>query len=1702
VFQDEIFYIGVYCEKKCNFELLAKLEEEFEIQDGIMYKAFIAKEDALSFRLKTKPDYEEIEIVAFSPTMGAFKIFVRPQKRPSSQNTIQAIPSWVGAYSVNVVKGSKDYCSDCFYYIVLTAEQKPVEVFFYAKYETTITTLRSDEPVFSAIKPFQTHCYQYDIDTEDRKENVIVQTVMFSGKADLKIQMNAKPDMTTLVQSDPFFHEIYSEKFIKLTPEDRLASNTKSKIETGPLIVCLTASEKASYILKMVYESQVEDMQKYNYLIRGREINGYLPKDQATRYRIFDFDSNSDLTVSMNVKKGDPKLYGYICESMNDCFFDKAEIAKQLNNGKMILPEEYSIGYTLTIKDKINTCHKKTTDESPDLNCGVLAVVMCEGEEECEYMLRSTRDDIVHDLLPRKPHYQVIPYNETDLYKFVIEDDTVESVNIILNTLSGNADMLLNYVDKNKNSLVEVSQYEAYLPDVIRIDKAKLKRPNLKGTYNISVYGSSFSSYSIYYYTNTDTRDDDKNLPSVGVSLDTGHIIKDIFEPKTDYKIYTYDPKLSEDLDIRITLTPEKDDYYMFVLYDIKDFVFNKESPISSEGYLWSDNYTNEVIIRKTDLYYKRSSMIYIVVIADYYNGQTDHTSSYWIGATTENNPFLLYEGVPNSVTLDDDYTVQTYWYTHPKISDPFSLTLNTFYGRVDVFVDFKEITDFNSKDITATELDTDTAYITIQPDVLKTKCPNGNNCGILIYVRKSSKFETQYLIVAKSHPNVAEILSNGIMRTDSVFTGEFKNYQIITDNLNLNMIYVSFLTGYGEVYINVPRDISSMKKAKYPTRLEHDYEATDYYLGKFINLDESKLPKRIETCQILVTVYANSMFRAENKAEYSISFYNQSRKINQNQPLRGNIREAEIQYFNVNFEKGVENIYVSLTNMDGDVDIYMNYGLSYPTMQNYTWKSDSLTSEFIEFNKNDNFFLSTKETDISGEYTLMLVGLTNSTYSLYITSHPRRIIPVNSYQPASCRSNGTNPCYFRFNDFYLNGREIYDIIITTDYLYGTGSIYANLYSKTDYEILNEMPTSSISDYSSVKSNTRNMLNIKIDKSNAKLTEDSMLLIAVQCQQKCFFDLNIAEMFVSDLMYLDTNKENTFYIYKSDNKTLLVYYNWSQKNINLVAHSYSGSAMINMFTNTTKFNDASGAYVTTKNNLGQFYLDNQYSTVIENKNDDITYRDVFFEVDAQTDVAFSLKLTHDREWTSVKLNKINTFSINTTVRNLYLYFDMMEEYDSAIVSVKSLTKDVKIFAYIKYALIDKSSANADKGSLHDYTVPGIENYDFSGHTYTLFNQVSIKIPGVNVDENKSKFKRVLINLVTDYSSINPPNDIQLELMVTPKINGRTIIQAQPNTLVFSQMEDDKKDFTIFDLKKNKPTDDLMVIEISNCEGDVKFKFSDVLASNYDDKSILMHEEIDSGRKTLQFDLTKFTSEDFYLTLLPNQSNKHNCVRNEKEGTLSCSKKSETLVYYFTTRKESYASSFLLSRGTLKYKRNESDSIALTWDKAVANIDEMFKEVNSEFSIFISEDEKEYSNMDNICYLSRMSPPAKYKISRTDRVTANISGLESGKKYFMNVMAKTEANDILAYKPIEIIIESNGIPLYLIVIIIVLVITLLYLVYYFYKKYRITRKVLEYEVNDVRNLSTLPKTETEMRNVIKAEHNKKYVVLSEKMEESV
>ena len=103
---------------------------------------------------------------------------------------------------------------------------------------------------------------------------------------------------------------------------------------------------------------------------------------------------------------------------------------------------------------------------------------------------------------------------------------------------------------------------------------------------------------------------------------------------------------------------------------------------------------------------------------------------------------------------------------------------------------------------------------------------------------------------------------------------------------------------------------------------------------------------------------------------------------------------------------------------------------------------------------------------------------------------------------------------------------------------------------------------------------------------------------------------------------------------------------------------------------------------------------------------------------------------------------------------------------------------------------------------------------------------------------------------------------------------------------------------------------------------------------------------------------------------------------------------------------------------------------------------------------------------------------------------------------VNVLAILEdKSDFLAYIPIEIVFGQvdNSVPTYLYIIICIVVfsfIILCIIAYVLYKKFIGVKLRLDYEVNDIRNMGNLPKSDAELSEIKMKTGELKYSNLNE------
>ena len=1484
----EKLYVALYCEKKCRYNLKAYLTKEIEFNLGDMNSIKLSNHNSINYRLPIKNiQYEELKIVAYSPEQKHFQILVtKDDNSPSTQNTIQAIPSWMGGYMINIKKGTNYYCTNCTFHVLFQTEEESATIKFYAFIQDTFTLINSGEPLMDSMEKDSQRCYIYEMNrnyysnpNDTNKDKLIIQMTLFGGSALLHITGWNKEiyNINDLNKIKSYGYHIISEKTIMLSEKDTTIFDQEFEPnkngEKKKLHFCIYGIERGSYYINVNYLNEITTLQRYNNIFPGNQVNGFLPNKEVTSYKIIDnnVNKNSNITITLKNIQGKSELYGYFCDIKKDyfCSFGDYRLNQKLETKEMLISNQgySSSDNSLFIESKDNQCYS----ENKNKDCKLLAVVKCIEPENnlCAYSILSTITDHPIMMTPKKTYYNFISTGKNDVYKIVITEPDINSLVVVLTSNIGDAELSISKEsdkenDKSEPKLIAVSNNKYSLPDVIRITPKILNKKKVIGKYIINIYCKYYSSYNLYYYTTKSKIKKEKiSSNDITATLTDGQVITDFFPNNLKYKIYSYTPGDKSEKDIKITLTRVNARFTFYVYLSLRDIKFN-DNLISIyderiSGYNWISDSNNEVTISTKDKKYKKKGPYYIVVLRDMTTDIDNHGDEkidddlimrFYLGATKEGKPFYLKEGVEHSVTLTKNYKYQNYLYTHYNFSLPFQLVVNILSGQVDVFISNKEIKpedfesiynsiklynnnnstniiNYNSSYLYIKQGISDYSSIVLEKDFFykiyynnyfneNSKNNTSNKCDLFIYIIQSHlslKFErdSQYIITGKTSFQKANYLLSGHVYKNKIKSNAKEHFIIeeVKHRESLT-ITVRFTKGTGDFYVKLVdnNEEAKLKSLIFPNRTYYDYQGSSVYMGKMINIPGEyfdKIGKSILKLKILITIEGTSYSRNnKEEVEYYLSYSNEAKRINQNIPYQSSIREGEYQYYTFYFDKNTENILISLSNMNGDADMFLNYGNKiYPTPLESDWISNSMGHEYIDINLNDPFFKKNNINDLSGYYTLLVVGYTRTSYTLFVSSHDEYIFKLVENTPVNCKcETKDDKCYFRYDDIVnkreqnlLNNTNINstEIIFTSQYLYGNGKMYASvlkeqqIYSNSENKkYIDYFPNETNYDASNSEMGKRNYLKLRVP--NIKYSIDSLVLMTFVCEEKTDVEINISPLTSSgEYKYISSDRENIYYLrYNeslSDSKqpqTILAYYFYKGSDVIYEFHAYTGRAKIHIYTNETKWNNVTNQFEYEYNHISSFVIQGKLG---KNELQDYRYskyfteeyfntipnylckgKTVLFGVTPLTNFGFYLQITNDRNWNNIPIGRDKTYYVKNKV--FYGYFDIFDEYSSVELSIylKSYTTH-KASIYLKLIVDDKKkkgeineNKNNDKNKdkLKHHEIPSYSNYDFKAQTDNYSGAMNINldnIPVIKKEEKNTKIVRALF-AVQVYNNYN------------------------------------------------------------------------------------------------------------------------------------------------------------------------------------------------------------------------------------------------------------------------------------------------------------------------------------------------------------
>ena len=1459
VSKEETFYICMYCQYKCRYELYSYLSKEAPAEIGKYYSLTLTKKSSISYSLyiPENANKEELNLVTHNPSLKNFRVFMA-KNMPSSQNTFQIIPSWTGGYVISVSKYNKDYCTDCTYHILFQTEEESVDIYFTAFFQSTLTRITSGSPIDDAVKSGSKRCYYFDTRNVDNlyKSKLVINTNLYSGSLILNIN-GWKPKLEekiSKIKDDKYSYQVDNDKVVLLQKED--FEQFDKDIYDNPsgegkiLYLCAFGQQMSSYMLNIYFLSEAQALQRFNFISPGTETTGYLQGGQLTRYKILDYNlnKNSIITLSFTTLEGKVEFFSTFCKEK--CKFNDEILKERLEQGVVTLSNDVSTQKkNIIIKPEDNICYKENSKEIKN-KCKTLVIVKCFGSENdiCSFKISPTINDQSIFMSPKKTYYNIIAKGKTDLYEILINDEEVNSAVVVLTSVSGDAELQveksMDNEGKKSNFHGKLSRNKDYIPDVIRITPALVDGKNIVGKYVVKVTAASFSSYNLYYYTTrVKEKDEQPNLKDITLTLNEGNIIKDYFPNDISFKIFSYTPQIKEKEDIKIILTRINVHFSFKVYLDFSKIKYHYEIQSKYEerllNYDWASDHNNELTIYKNDKKYSIKGPYYIVVTRDnsYQDNENEELEAnslmmYYLGVTKKGFPFTLNEGVENSATLSDKYDYQDYYYVHKDINNPLNLEINVLNGEIDVFVDVKEIKkdnitniyklleneQFNNENLLRNSLYmrldiSSYASIELYKGYFEQYCMRrvmseieDKICYFFIYVvqsKSSRKYhrDSQYIINAKSSINKGIILLSG-----QVYNAKSK--ENVTDHYIIEevkhrkgtSIYVKFQKGGGQIYVRIPKILEVGKNITYPDEKNFDFKGTDTYSGKIVNIPP-KVFDRINSnslkLQILISVFPMKMAMDLTDVEYSITYGYEPKRISQNIPYQSFLNPGEHHYFTFYFDESAENIYISLSNMNGDADMYLNYGIdNLPTISNFNWLSNNVGHEYIDINVKDNFFKKNNKENISGYYTLLVIGYTETTYTLYVSSHPDKIFPLFDNTPVSCRCQiKGEKCYLRFNNIFneffkhleINKKEI---IFTTQYIYGNGKMYASVYK--DQELTSEpnkkyqqfFPTEDKYQFSNALTGKRNYLKVNIE--NQYYTKDSLILLTYICAEKTDVEITAASLqYVPLYSYIGPNRENMFYIkyndslpYEKQSESIINFYSFNDESIIYEIHAYTGKAKVKVFTNVTIFDENHNMVGFDYNHIAEFYIraenDDQYSnikTYTENyfnsiKNNLIYRKNIFFSIKPMSDFGFYIQVTYDRAWVNIPIGESKSYLINNNFMSGY--FDINEEFSNMEMSIildEYTKKRAKVYVKVVVLSKDTNRINSlkEEDKLYHYEIPSNTNYDYKGKSDDVLGAISINInnlPIIKESQKGKQFVRALFSIeIKKYRNKKRPKQI-------------------------------------------------------------------------------------------------------------------------------------------------------------------------------------------------------------------------------------------------------------------------------------------------------------------------------------------------------
>ena len=1709
VVSEAIFYVAIYCEFKCNYILDAKLYDNYMMKDDKVYTINMIEDDVVKLTFKTRENFESLKINCVSFKMKPFRVYLSI-KDPSSANNLPSYPLFINGYYFLIKKGDENYKTEQEYEVLIENKKYKQEVLFWIYYDNEDIELSELSPLFGSAPANEGNCYLFKIDKQYQNKNIIISTTLFNGNGNLKIGGWEKVKDMKVKKEEKYNYPIISDKSILLSENDFKTFDNSTKEKNKDLHFCFIASEETSYLIKIYYQEHAEQAQKLNYLLPGIGSDDMLPGNTVTQYIMLYFEQHKDIKISLKVKSGSPKLYSYYTYEDNP-YINKTKLDGMIKDSTIIKGESISYrNYEITLLSFENDCILQPN--KGDKECKIYAVIECETEKDCLYDLFFDHKGDIITMKPKVLYSNVITEKEYDLYQIRINDEYTKNFAVILTQITGNVKLKFNkYVSESGEVSFENTEMfnKDYMPNAIEIKAKDFPSNSIKGSFEIEVEGFSFSSYDIYYYTFDDDNNNKLDHKTIKMSLTKGNIIQDYIKYNHYIQVYSYDNSNigqgKSDLYIYLD-SPYYGQYQVFVFKDLNDFSYENKK---IKGFLWQTKYYNYIHIEKNDPNYIVGNL-YIMVFTNrfedtLYRKENPSESPFSLAITDETTPLNLIEGVEFRHVLTKKRPAQTFYYNHRNKEEEFAINVNVPYSKVKIGIKMGE------KDYMYEKIITGNYFLNIDLNEISEYCP-AKFCNMLITTEVATNDydnDIEISILCKSSKNsIVYLNKNGLIEQRTIFNNEKQFFVVDVTPVEGYSLKINTIFSYGKgiLYAKKAEKNELIKASIFPDETNYEYKSNindNIEEISLLSIPYNEIKDHLP-CKILVTVKANFYYLARSQGEYSISVSNMVDDIFPNKNYRLFGVKSEIKYFHFRIKGQKKRISISMTDKEVDGFMYLNYDNMNKEMEEFQWKSEGNYNEYIDISIDDPFFVSRKIKSLEGDYYLAVRILKDSYYNLFISDSDVKITTITEDFPGTCRCEKEGDfCYFRYEN--INSPDIVDVIdqemiFYFDFTYGSAEIYANLFPHGNNDIIiKSLENKYFNDFKSLYSNDYIKIRLSPRLKNKKYTLDSVLILNTKCKTKALFDFNVRSLLKTEdlikyydgIKYLNMDKDNVFYLIGNARPVKFILYSTTNLPLVYEAKAIEGSANVHCYINNEEIveDEKNPDIVKGYKHISEFSVvkgdSGAHFDSISEKN---SYRqNLYFEVTARINCLFYIHLHYSEKPTFIPMSKqIQDKFING---KLYAYIEMLQEYEEVIFTIDKMNVNSEYSVYAKTSIVN--SLNFEMS--FSYSSPSENNYDVKATTNSFYPSLSIKIKNVDKDQFVSGKKVITVFYIisNDYNSYND----KLNMIAYPNVDHYELIYPKPNKYIYSSITDKNVDKTVFAFKKEDKDNNLLVVEISSCQGN----FISQLSNNIKFRTNNKIETYSLNGKGKEIIFAQMESNvEYYLSVMGTKEDE--MIFDEDVNT---NRDIDFLLYYYFTNIEEYNKENPDSFDSkFNYKIKSKGNIVIKLpDLENMNSNTKIKLDDLNISVIISKDAQEFEYMGSICYLSRQYDKIKseklYK-NYTIKVNKNkkeieINNLEAKTNYYLNILiTNKKTGQIFALDPLQIIPYRRITVVakkFLTTLLSIFIVILLFVMFYVYRKYRITKAIVNYEKNDIKNMGTIPKSITELKK-IQEEKNKK------------